>query len=97
LQGREFNSFDDFRKAFWEEASKHPEVASQFNKSGQTLMAAGKAPFVTNEQSLGGQRRYVLHHVQPIQHGGGVYDLDNIIVVTPRYHKEVLDGSYHFG
>ncbi|MFE9444815.1 HNH endonuclease signature motif containing protein [Streptomyces sp. NPDC006602] len=44
-----------------------------------------------------GQGRYVLHHINPIQHGGGVYDLDNLVVVTPQYHKEILDGGYHFG
>ncbi|MET8949134.1 RHS repeat-associated core domain-containing protein, partial [Streptomyces sp. NPDC004542] len=97
LHGREFSSFNDFRKAFWEQVSKHPELAGQFSKSGQTAMAAGKSPFVLEGQQVPGQYRYVLHHVQPIQRGGGVYDLDNIVVVTPRYHKEILDGSYHFG
>ncbi|MFJ5292378.1 DUF6531 domain-containing protein [Streptomyces sp. NPDC088348] len=97
LQGREFRSFNDFRSAFWEEVSKHPSIAKQFSASGQTAMTGGKAPFVVEGQSVPGQYRYVLHHVQPIQRGGGVYDLDNLVTVTPRYHKEILDGSYHFG
>ncbi|MEU9447308.1 DUF6531 domain-containing protein [Streptomyces sp. NPDC048277] len=97
LQGREFKSFDHFRAAFWEEVSKNPELAGQFKKSGQTAMADGKAPFTAVDQAIPGQGRYVLHHVQPIGRGGGVYDLDNLVVVTPRYHKEVLDGGYHFG
>jgi hypothetical protein len=97
LQGQEFKSFDHFRAAFWEEVSKHPELAGQFKKSGQTAMAEGKAPFVAANQAVPGQGRYVLHHVQPIGRGGGVYDLDNLVVVTPRYHKEILDGGYHFG
>jgi hypothetical protein len=96
LQGREFESFDKFREAFWKEVSRHEELAGQFDKSGQTAMANGKAPFAPSSQHHG-QGRYVLHHVHPIQHGGGVYDLDNLVVVTPRYHKEILDGSYHFG
>ncbi|MGW3210392.1 putative T7SS-secreted protein [Streptomyces sp. NPDC001135] len=97
LHGREFNNFNEFRKAFWEEVSKHPELSEQFKESGQSAMKNGKAPFVVKAQRVPGQYRYVLHHVQPIQRGGGVYDLDNIVVVTPRYHKEILDGSYHFG
>ncbi|MFJ2832699.1 RHS repeat-associated core domain-containing protein [Streptomyces sp. NPDC087263] len=97
LQGQEFKSFDHFRAAFWEEVSKHPELAGQFKKSGQTAMAEGKAPFVAANQAIPGQGRYVLHHVQPIGRGGGVYDLDNLVVVTPRYHKEILDGGYHYG
>jgi hypothetical protein len=38
-----------------------------------------------------------LHHDDPIQWGGGVFDLDNILVVTPRFHKDVLAPQYHFG
>ncbi|MEU7304776.1 DUF6531 domain-containing protein, partial [Streptomyces sp. NPDC007206] len=97
LQGRQFNNFKEFRAAFWEEVSQHPELAEQFSPSGQTAMSEGKAPFTVQGQQAGGRGRYELHHVQPIQRGGGVYDLDNIIVVTPRYHKEVLEGGYHFG
>ena len=40
---------------------------------------------------------YVLHHKVPIHAGGGVYDLDNLIVVTPQMHQQILDTSYHFG
>ncbi|MFJ5972896.1 putative T7SS-secreted protein [Streptomyces sp. NPDC093060] len=97
LQGRQFNNFNDFRSAFWQEVSKHPKLSQQFSPSGQTAMSEGKAPFAVDEQQISGRGRYELHHVQPIQRGGGVYDLDNIIVVTPRYHKEILDGGYHFG
>ncbi len=97
LQGKEFKSFDDFREAFWMEASKVPSLASQFSKSNQTLMAGGKAPFAAPGQWVGGNGRYSLHHATPIQRGGGVYDLDNIVVVTPQYHREVLDPGYHMG
>jgi len=31
-----------------------------------------------------------------VYQGGGVYDPDNIMVVTPRYHKEALDPALHF-
>lgn len=97
LQGREFNNFNDFREEFWEEISNHPGLVSQFPKAGQTLMRGGKAPFAPLSQWVGKNGKYVLHHVTPIQHGGGVYDLDNLIVVSPRYHKEVLDPRYHQG
>ncbi len=29
---------------------------------------------------------YQLHHLRPIHAGGGVYDLSNIVIVTPLYH-----------
>ena len=60
-------------------------------------MGVGKAPRVAKAQTVGKLDAYVLHHRMPIQRGGGVYDLDNIVVVTPRFHKEALDLSYHMG
>lgn len=59
-------------------------------------MRSGKAPIASKTQWDGKNKSYVLHHKTPIQHGGGVYDMNNIIIVTPRYHKEVLDKSYHY-
>lgn len=32
----------------------------------------------------------------PIYDGGGVYSLDNIVIVTPKMHQEILDKKYHF-
>ncbi|XVV02717.1 LamG-like jellyroll fold domain-containing protein [Actinosynnema sp. CA-248983] len=97
LSGREFRDFDDFRKAFWTAVANDAELSGQFSPSNRSVMADGNAPFVPSSQRYGGQSRYVLHHVQPIQHGGGVFDLNNIVVVTPLYHRYILDGRYHYG
>ncbi|WP_405798062.1 DUF6531 domain-containing protein [Streptomyces sp. NBC_01506] len=96
LQGREFNTFNDFRRAFWREVADAPELARQFSPSNVSQMADGMAPRVVLDQQTPGQLWYTLHHITPIQHGGGVYDLDNLVVVTPRFHKEILSGSYHY-
>ncbi|WP_405388003.1 DUF6531 domain-containing protein [Streptomyces sp. NBC_01102] len=95
LQGKSFKTFGDFREAFWKAVASDSGLAAGFSKSNRTRMAAGRAPFVANQQAVGRNNKYVLHHVKPIQHGGGVYDLDNLVVVTPRYHAEVLDPNYH--
>jgi RHS repeat-associated protein len=98
LQGREFKNFDAFRKAFWEAVADTPELASQFNPGNRALMGNGNAPTVSRiQKGANGSDTYQLHHAIPIQRGGGVYDLDNIIVVTPRYHDEILDPGYHKG
>lgn len=98
LNGKNFNDFNEFRKAFWKEVSKHPDVlGDKFSSRSIDRMREGKAPFVSGTQALGGQLNYVLHHKVPIQHGGSVYDFNNIVVITPKLHKEILDGSYHFG
>lgn len=60
-------------------------------------MGNGRAPFVSPAQTYAGRERYELHHMTPRSRGGGLYDLSNILVVTPRYHAEVLATSYHYG
>jgi hypothetical protein len=39
---------------------------------------------------------YILHHVHPIHAGGGVYELSNLVVITPRLHQEILAPDYHY-
>ena len=96
LNGKTFNNFDDFRKAFWKEVANNPELSKQFRTSNIANMRKGNAPSVMESQQLKKQTTYILHHKTPIQHGGGVYDVDNLIITTPRYHKEILDPKYHY-
>ncbi|MFC9995561.1 hypothetical protein [Nocardia sp. NPDC127526] len=72
------------------------ELANQFSPGNRVLMAQGKAPFVADSQSVGGATRYNLHHINPIHNGGGVYDLDNLAVVTPRFYAEILDPEFDY-
>lgn len=96
LSGRSFNSFDDFRSAFWKEVA-NSSYASEFSTRNITRMSKGLAPKVAKSQQYGKLSSYVLHHKTPIHAGGGVYDLDNLVIVTPRMHQEILDKTYHFG
>jgi len=96
LEGQQFNTFDDFREAFWTAVGNDPKLASEFPRS-ISRMQEGKAPFVHNTQYVGKVTNYALHHLTPIQHGGGVYDMRNIVVVTPRFHRDILDRGYHYG
>ena len=96
LQNIEFRSFDHFREEFWKAVASDKELASGFKPSNIKRMQEGLAPIAHSSQHLGEQRSYILHHAVPIQHGGGVYDVDNLMIVTPRYHKEVLLSSYHY-
>lgn len=97
LRGRSFASRREFRETFWKTVADDPALAAHFGSSNVTLMRRGKAPFAARTQRYGGHERYVLHHRTPVSRGGAVYDPDNIMLATPRYHQEVLDGSYHFG
>ncbi|HEX8617173.1 MAG TPA: RHS repeat-associated core domain-containing protein, partial [Thermoanaerobaculia bacterium] len=96
LRGRTFASFDEFRREFWMTVGNDPTLSAQFSKENVAAMKKGLAPVAVKSQQLGEQRSYILHHVTPIQQGGGVYDLNNLVVVTPRYHKEILSADYHY-
>ena len=66
----------------------------------RSAMIRGESPFVPRTQRTGlarNQRVYLLHHATPIVQGGGVYDLGNIYVLTPRFHPAMLDPDYHAG
>ena len=97
LNGQQFKNFNQFKEAFWKAAGSDPNIASQFSKSNVKRMSRGLAPIARQSQHLGKQQSYILHHKTPIQHGGPVYDMNNVIIVTPRLHKEILDGSFHYG
>ncbi|WP_051937152.1 cell envelope integrity protein TolA [Erwinia sp. 9145] len=86
LRGREFASFDSFRRAFWGEVSQAPELINHFKESNKRNLRKGNAPFPTPSEQVGGRNRYELHHIEHIKNGGAVYDVDNIHVLTPKNH-----------
>ena len=97
LQGRSFSDFGEFRSAFWKATADVPELAAQFSNQNLARIQQGYAPIASGSQQYGDQRSYVLHHQTPIFRGGGVFDMNNIAVVTPRFHQEILDPKLHFG
>ncbi|EDW9126862.1 colicin [Salmonella enterica subsp. enterica serovar Braenderup] len=93
LRDKEFRDFDDFRKKFWEEVSKDPELRKQFRKNNQKLIEKGNAPYPVPEEQIGGRETFELHHVKPISQDGGVYDMDNLRVTTPKRHIDIHRGK----
>ncbi|HAP2280036.1 TPA: colicin, partial [Escherichia coli] len=89
LRDKEFKSFDDFRKKFWEEVSKDPELSKQFSRNNNDRMKVGKAPKTRTQDVSGKRTSFELHHEKPISQNGGVYDMDNISVVTPKRHIDI--------
>ncbi len=98
LRGRQFNNWGEFQQAFWEEVGRDPVLSRQFGEvnvrrmTGQTASGEVRAPIAPAAQQVtpggapGPQVSYTLHHVTPLEAGGGLYDLDNIVVVSPAYH-----------
>ncbi|MBC3366058.1 S-type pyocin domain-containing protein [Pseudomonas sp. SWRI154] len=76
LRGQVFERFDQFKHAFWKAVAATPTLNAQFTLDNRALLLSGSAP--RSEQPDNRTLR-ILHRVDVTQ-GGGVYDLDNLIV-----------------
>ena len=59
-------------------------------------MSKGLAPKTPASQEYKSISSYVLHNKNPIHNGGDVYNLDNLLISSPRMHQEILDKGFHF-
>lgn len=89
LRGKNFNSFDAFRKAFWKTVADDPELSSQFIPQNIDRMQTGHAPKAQKQDHAGKKRSFEIHHVDFVSEGGEVYNLDNLRVNTPKNHIEI--------
>ncbi|SIO95217.1 HNH endonuclease signature motif containing protein [Vibrio spartinae] len=89
LRGQKFESFDKFRESFWLTVSEDGNLLSQFASKNQRLIKKGRSPFALPQEHVGKRSRYEIHHVEEIQHGGKVYDVDNMRVMTPKSHINI--------
>ncbi|MFA7901595.1 S-type pyocin domain-containing protein [Pseudomonas aeruginosa] len=88
LRGREFKNFDAFRRRFWKEVAKDPDLSKHFSlQELRRMKKHGYSPWVEKQDEYKSKRSYELHHVIPISEKGGVYDMNNIVVLTPRSHN----------
>lgn len=49
-------------------------------------MRNGVAPYAPENQWVGRRMKIEIHHKHEIASGGAVYDLDNLLLMTPRVH-----------
>ncbi|MEZ2585610.1 type VI secretion system tube protein TssD [Kluyvera intermedia] len=93
LRGRKYKNFGELRESLWLEVSKDPELIEQFLKSNRERINRGTAPWTPDAGYYYGPnmtvKKFQIHHVIAIEHGGEVYDMDNLKVVTPRLHDEI--------
>ncbi|WP_338155270.1 HNH endonuclease signature motif containing protein [Tatumella saanichensis] len=93
LRGRTFANFDQFRRAFWLEVSKEPDLSRQFKRGNSGNINVGKAPAPSESEQVGGKIKYDIHHIKPIIEGGEVYNVDNMGIVTPKRHIDIHRGG----
>ncbi|MCW1244223.1 bacteriocin immunity protein [Pseudomonas sp. SAICEU22] len=77
LRGQVFERFDLFKRAFWKAVAAVPALNAQFNIDNRALLLSGLAP--RSELPEDNRTLRILHRVDVTQ-GGGVYDLDNLII-----------------
>ena len=97
MRGKNYKNFAEFREDFWKNVANDPHLSKQFDAGNRGRMKKGLAPKTLDNQKLGNKGSYEIHHNTPINQGGEVYDFDNLTIVTPRYHKEILSPEFHFG
>ncbi|MDO6709069.1 hypothetical protein Q4579_22935, partial [Photobacterium sp. 1_MG-2023] len=89
LRGKEFNRFSELQTAIWSEVAKHPVLLNQFNTVNRLQIMDGNAPHCLEIYWVGKRGRYEIHHVDEIQHGGSVYDIDNLRINTVKNHVRI--------
>ncbi|MNJ46965.1 Pyocin-S2 [compost metagenome] len=70
LRGREFSSFNSFRRAFWVSVSRDQELSLQFSPRDLDRMRAGNAPRANEADMVGMRQSHEIHHVELISEGG---------------------------
>lgn len=86
LRGMKFNNFSRFREAFWRLVAADEVLKKQFLPMDIARMKQGYAPLVPEGQSSGARQVFEIHHVEFISNGGAVYDVDNLMIMTPKSH-----------
>lgn len=86
LAGRQFRDWRHFRRSFWREVARSEVLAGQFDEKNIGRMKRGLAPYVEDLQKLGERKSYDIDHVKELQHGRGVYDLNNLYIRSPLNH-----------
>lgn len=90
LVGREFKTFHEMRAAIWRSIVSKPELTQHFGASSLGNMRRNFAAFAPREFQVGRgpfNQRFNLHHIDPVENGGAVYDLSNLQIVSPKVHR----------
>jgi hypothetical protein len=93
LRGREFSNFHRFREEFWRAVAADPDLSIQFNSMNLRLARKGIAPFPPVNDHQGARVKFELHHQLEVAQGGAVYDVDNLVVMTPKRHVSFHSGG----
>jgi len=86
LRGRRFGRFDRLREAIWMEIAADEVFKQHLELLDADNMRNGAAPYAPENQWVGRRMKIEIHHKHEIASGGAVYDLDNLLLMTPQVH-----------
>jgi hypothetical protein len=91
MRDMQFRNWQDFTNTFWRMVAEDSTLSAGFSKANLARMRRGFAPFVVKAEATGGgvNAVYQLNHIYGLEHGGPVFDLDNLEIVTPKLHAEL--------
>ncbi|MEO0560865.1 MAG: hypothetical protein AAF125_02055 [Chloroflexota bacterium] len=89
MRGQNYADWNDFRRKFWKEVANDAELSANFGANNLREMQNGRPPFTIGSEATGGKgnAKYQLDHMIRIEDGGPVFDLDNLMVMTPKSHS----------
>lgn len=93
LRGREFKNFKAFREAFWVEVTKDPVLSQQFIAPNRARMSIGKAAKTRKTDAVGKRSTFEIHHVHEVAKGGDIYNVENMLILTPKRHLDIHKGA----
>jgi hypothetical protein len=93
LRGMKFPNFDKFREELWKAVSNDASLVSQLSSANQLQVKRGKAPYPKKSDQAGGRDKFEIHHVEEISKGGAVYEIDNMVIMTPKQHIHHHSGK----
>ena len=66
-----------------------PDLAGGFTSGNLARMREGMAPIAHRDGWYGQQRSMAIHLRTEIYRGGGVYDMSNMQISTPKFHNRI--------
>jgi hypothetical protein len=91
MRGQHFDNWTDFRSTFWKTVANDPVLRQGWAPGNLALMEKGRAPFVSGGERVGGgvNAVYQINHKLALEHGGPLFDFDNLEVVSPLFHLDI--------
>lgn len=97
LRGHLYRNFDTFRRDIWKTIGNDRVLNDVFSERNIEEMKKVMLHLSYKNRQQIKVKKYNIHHKCPIHDGGGVYDFDNLVIVSPAIHDILLNSKYHLG